>query len=80
MEKGSAYDLLKKLGVVERKGYLWSLCHVEGVRGQEEEIWKYLGRHGLPEEAKSELEEKETLLALELRIAEVYEDQNKDTM
>ena len=80
MEKKGIFGLLQEIKVVKLRGYDWVLRHNEKVRGPEEEIWNYLGKHGLPQEAKSKIEEKEELLALEVLIADVYEDKNKDTM
>jgi hypothetical protein len=77
MSPATALDTLKAHGVVKLHGYTWCLPWAPHVNpGQELDVLKYLGEHGIPTEFESKMETNE-LLALQFYLAEKYMKHNE---
>jgi hypothetical protein len=79
ISKADALKLMKTAGVLKKKGYNWVIVKTGQLCPDEWPVWDYLGRHGIPEECKPNMEES-TLTALEILIADTFVVEDHDTL
>jgi hypothetical protein len=73
MGPGEVREKLEQYGIIELQSYHWSMPWVQpnGMVAEEAEVLEYLGRHGMPNQFKEQMDPRE-LASLEFHIAQKF--------